>query len=712
MIAKRYLALLTGVALATSTVVVPANAVEADQTLEITADNGAIAGDVDADLGADVDADTDATEGNNAEPTAESEAADRPAPGFAVQGGIEPGASFEAPNSNVPAGTELTIAVTDKDGNTKANDGWTAVRGGTFADDEIKVTAPQTARQGDTAVVTATVEGRVLGTVTVTVQSDGDIPLCFDLGGDVLPGVESTWPVTVAEGAELNYYVVDAENKTKSHDNWQVSLVDGVLAVTAPANAREGDRVIITAHVGDQVVGKATFKVAVDGIQMDLRGDIPAGKTTSWPTNISADADIDITITDDQGRDKSPAGYSAEIRDGELYITVPETATEGDRVILDIRENGRTVGKADLRVVTSDLLFDISGDVLAGEESYWDDFVDRDDFNVDALTPAFAVYDAEGNEKSKEGWAVQLTENGLFVTPPADANENDRVVISARTANGEVVGKANLRVIAKAEEDAELVYDISGDILPGVESFWDNIDLPDHQPEFEVFDRDGNKISSAGWIVTFEDGVLRVTAPETSLAGDVVKIVSKDEEGNVVGKARLKVVVDGSNPRTGDGSSAGAPWWAVLLPILGVAGVIALLTGGSSLSSGSSLPGSSDDSDGGAATGDNGGANNGGGAAEGAQGEGQGAAQGQTGTAPATGPVAGQDVKAVAQAQAANAPAAAPAAATQQQPAAKAAEKQGALANTGVQNTLIALVVGLLAAAAGVFLLASRRRNI
>ena len=135
MIAKRYLALLTGVALATSTVVVPANAVEADQTLEITADNGAIAGDVDADLGADVDADTDATEGNNAEPTAESEAADRPAPGF-------------------------------------------------------------------------------------TVQSDGDIPLGFDLGGDVLPGVESTWPVTVAEGAKLNYYVVDAENKTKSHDNW------------------------------------------------------------------------------------------------------------------------------------------------------------------------------------------------------------------------------------------------------------------------------------------------------------------------------------------------------------------------------------------------------------------------------------------------------------------------------------------------------------
>lgn len=710
MIAKRYLALLTGVAMATSTVVAPANAVETETaiegTVEITADNGANGGDVDADLGADVDADTDATEGNNAEPTAESEAAETPAPGFAVQGGIEPGASFEAPNSNVPVGTELAIAVTDKDGNTKANDGWTAVRGGTFSAEEIKVTAPQTARKGDIAVVTATHEGRTIGTVTVTVQSDGEIPLGFNLVGDVLPGVESTWDVNVDEGAELKYFVRDADGNTISHENWDVTLVDGVLAVTAPANAREGDRVIITAQVGDQVVGKAEFKVSVDGIQTDLRGDIPAGATTSWPTSISGDTEIIITITDEQGRDKSSADYNAEIHDGELHITVPSNAAQGDRVMLDIRQNDRTVGKADLRVVTSDLLFDISGDVLAGEESYWDGFIDRDDFNVDALTLAFAVYDADGIEKSKEGWDVQLTENGLFVTPPADANENDRVVISARTANGEVVGKANLRVIAKAEEDAELVYDISGDILPGVESFWDNIDLPDHQPEFEVFDRDGNKISSAGWIVTFEDGVLRVTAPDTSLAGDVVKIVSKDEEGNVVGKARLKVVVDGSNPRTGDGSSAGAPWWAVLLPILGVAGVIALLTGGSSLSSGSSLPGSSDDSDGGAATGDNGGANNGGGAAEGAQGE------GQTGTAPATGPVAGQDVKAVAQAQAANAPAAAPAAATQQQPAAKAAEKQGALANTGVQNTLIALVVGLLAAAAGVFLLASRRRNI
>ena len=181
--------------------------------VEITADNGANGGDVDADLGADVDADTDATEGNNAEPTAESEAAETPAPGFAVQGGIEPGASFEAPNSNVPLG--------------------------------------------------------------------------FNLVGDVLPGVESTWDVNVDEGAELKYFVRDADGNTISHENWDVTLVDGVLAVTAPANAREGDRVIITAQVGDQVVGKAEFKVSVDGIQTDLRGDIPAGATTSWPTSIS-----------------------------------------------------------------------------------------------------------------------------------------------------------------------------------------------------------------------------------------------------------------------------------------------------------------------------------------------------------------------------------------------------------------------------------------
>lgn len=835
MIAKRYLALLTGVAMATSTVA-PANAVEADQTVEITANNES----VDLSVDAEVEAEATTEDVAPAAPVAEAVTAgehftdvirpgvvasfDIDAPGrsatttytvygadhivksdsgwtvtaiqnklsvtapldaapgdyveisvtrangvvatatltvhgevetpaptldFAISGGIEPGGSFDAPNSIVPADAVLTIVVTDKDGKVKANDGWTAVRGGTFDEREIKVTAPQTARKGDIAVVTATHEGRTIGTVTVSVQNDGEIPLGFDLGGDVLPGVESTWDVTVAEGAELNYYVVDVDGNRKAHENWDVTLVDGVLSVKAPANAREGDRVIITAHIGEQVVGKANLKVAVDGIQTDLRGDILAGTTTSWPTSIAADAEINLTVTDAEGNEKSAEGYSAEIRDGELHITVPANATADDRVILDIRQNDRTVGKADLRVVTTGILFDIRGDVLAGEESFWDGFIDRSDFNAHELTVAYTVVDSEGNEKSIAGWDVELNERGLFVTPPADAEEGDRVVISARDTNNNVRGSAVLRVIAKADESDDLVYDIFGDVLPGEESYWDNIELPDHQPKFTVVDADGNEVSTDGWKVTFEDGTLRVTAPDTARKGDVVTITSENEDGETVGKARLRVVVDGANPRDGekdnekpgdgssdgsDGSSEGssdAPWWAILVPILGVAGVIALLTGGSSLSSGSSAngsgaagDGSTDGSTNGSGAGsDNGGTNggNGNGAAEGQTGGVAGDAaqnaQGQNGTAPATGPVGGQDAKAAAQAQAANAPAYTPkgAAAAQQQPTAQqaqVAESKGYLANTGVQNTLIALVIGLLATAAGVLMLLARRRNI
>lgn len=75
---------------------------------------------------------------------------------------------------------------------------------------------------------------------------------------------------------------------------------------------------------------------------------------------------------------------------------------------------------------------------------------------------------------------------------------------------------------------------------------------------------------------------------------------------------------------------------------------------------------------------------------------------------PATGSVGGQDPKAAAQAQAANAknvPAGTQAA------AATPVAQQKQLANTGVEGTIIALAVGLIAAAAGAALLVLRRRR-
>lgn len=595
--------------------------------------------------------------------------------GFSLSGGIEPGGTAVGP-AELPEGAEFTIEVFGADGSPKPADGWTAARGSEFADDDIAVTAPQSVRQGDYVVVTATLDGRYLGEARYTVQSDGELPLSFDIGGDVLPGVPSTWDVDV-DNAELIFNVRDADGETKPHDNWQVTLVDGTFTVLAPATAREGDRLILAAYNDNrEVVGKANLKVAVDGTLMELTGDILAGQTTSWPSDIDSErVTTELTVTDDQDRDKSTAGYIVEFRDGELHITVPDTATKGDRLLLTVREGER------------------------------------------------------------------------------------------------VVGTANLRVIAPAGSDngggtEQLAYEITGDVLPGIESEWDDIDLPDHQPEFTVVDRDGEAVSTADWSVTFADGVLRVTAPNTAREGDVVTITSRNTDGEVRGTARLSVAVDGTTPRTDEGSaimdgssdllagssaegssvvegSADAPWWAVLVPILGIAGVIALLSGGSSLPgsaelAGSALPGTesaegAEDTDGAdadapgtPADGTAGDADADTGADTGADADARGDvrddAQDRTrevGEQPATGPVGGQDVKAVAQAQAANAGTAANArnagyTPAPQQAAAEEttqAAEQRSLADTGVQGTLVALVAGLLAAAAGVFLLIARRRS-
>ena len=679
MIAKRYLALLTGMAMATSTIVAPSAGAQ-DRTAEVTnqvTTRAAIVGDLnmyDTSVNTwDIDA-----PGRSATVTfhvVDRDGNPRSTTGWTVT--AEHNVLTVIPPESAREGDTVHLTVRDKGTGTTVTTATLRVTTDGSETDGFSLSG--TIEPGETAAGNANLDGRYLGEARYTVQSDGELPLSFDIGGDVLPGVPSTWGVDV-DNAELIFNVRDADGETKPHDNWQVTLVDGTFTVLDPATAREGDRLILAAlNDNREVVGKANLKVAVDGTLMELTGDILAGQSTSWPSDIDGErVTTELTVTDDQDRDKSTAGYIVEFRDGELHITVPDTATEGDRLLLTVREGER------------------------------------------------------------------------------------------------VVGTANLRVIAPAGSDngggtEQLAYEITGDVLPGIESEWDDIDLPDHQPEFTVVDRDGEAVSTADGSVTFADGVLRVTAPNTAREGDVVTITSRNTDGEVRGTARLSVAVDGTTPRTDEGSaimdgssdllagssaegssvvegSADAPWWAVLVPILGIAGVIALLSGGSSLPgstapAGSALPGTEGTADtegtedeapkapGAPADGTDADTDADTGADAGADSDARGDVRddaqdrtrevGQVGEQPATGPVGEQDVKAVAQAQAANAGTAANArnagyTPAPQQAAAEEtnqAAEQRSLADTGVQGTLVALVAGLLAAAAGVFLLIARRRS-
>lgn len=538
-------------------------------------------------------------------------------PPFATTGGIEPGATeaFATNSTTTPGSDTLSVAVFDQHGTPKSDAGWSAEFGSVFADNDISVTAPQTVVKGDYAVVTVTdTEGRILGTVRATVQSDGEHRLRYDVSGDILPGDTFRTPVDVPADATL-HFSIHRDGITVGTEGWDVRIVDGELIITAPENALPGDLIHAASLHNLRLIGQA-----------------------------------------------------------KLNVIAPAEEEE------DQRE------------------FEIRGDILAGAtDSY-------DHMNTDGLVVGdITVVDATGTAKSTEGWSVVVDEatGAILVTAPEDAANGD-VVAALFTRDGSVVGDLALRAVERADN---LLFDIVGDILPGITSTWPvPAEAVDADLAFEVFDRDGNEKSAEGWTVEFdENGEFTVTAPGNAREGDHVKVIAT-RDGEKVGGTHLKVAVDGNvgDDVDEDVNGSSTPWWTALIPILGIAGVIALLTGGSSLSSGSSLPSgssgssdaSSDDNGGGAVTGDD---NQGGG-----------------GQGPATGPVDGEDPKAAAQAQAANAPAYTPAAhnpGTAAQQPATAQQQQGTLANTGVQNTMIALVAGLLAAAAGVFLLTARRRN-
>lgn len=182
-----------------------------------------------------------------------------------------------------------------------------------------------------------------------------------------------------------------------------------------------------------------------------------------------------------------------------------------------------------------------------------------------------------------------------------------------------------------------------------------------------------------GTVDSVVDGVSYKTVGSECSTGSYIKPGNGDD-GNGNG---------GDDGDDKDGSSVGG---AALLG-LSALGALGLLSSGanSSASSDESAPVAGDDSEGPAT----------------------GPVAGQDAKAaaqkPATGPVGGQDPKAAAQALAANAKYVPAGQATPKAAEAPVAQ-QKQLANTGVEGTIVALAVGLIAAAAGAALLVLRRR--
>lgn len=649
---QRYLSLLTGVALASSTIVIPHAHAQ-------SSDRGSVTSEIDPSAVPDTD-DTD-------EPGTGL--------GFDIGGDIIPGCPVSWRAEGLTPTDTFGIAVTDAAGNAKPADGWTARHIEVEGVGELEVTAPGTAREGDVAVITASRDGNPVGQARLTVAADGEIPLQFDRGGDIQAGVPyAIDELTLSEEADVNWTVVDADGEPKSNLGWQVLLYTDRITVTAPNTARAGDRIILTAVDGGQLAGKANLSVVADGpetLAFDLAGGVLPGQEMSWPVEVADDVELDYSVVDAAGE---PSFHEWEVRveDGELHVTPSPYAREGDVITITASDNGTPVGRAVFTTEIDGLLFDISGDVLAGSPSTWPVQVDNAELD-------WSIVDADGNEKSADDWDVRLIDGELTVTPAIDALENDRIILTAR--DGErTVGRANLRVAADGQQ---LRFRLTEDVLPGVESSWPFDAADDAGLAITVVDAEGNAKPSAGWVTRVEGGRFFATPPSDAAAGDVARVVFTEGE-QTVGLARLRVAVDGD----ASGSSA-SPWWLVLVPILGVAGVIALLTGGSTGSSGSS--GIVED---------------------------EAATDEQAAPAPAPAPVAPAPAPAPAPGQATTpindgqgGPGTAQNQAHNQAQNQQTAAEQAQLANTGVSGVMYVLLAGLIAATIGAVLLLVRRRS-
>ncbi|MCQ8849646.1 Ig-like domain-containing protein [Alteromonas stellipolaris] len=237
-------------------------------------------------------------------------------------------------NTDLPAGSEVVITVTDSQGNTQTV---TAVvdENGSFSADVDEALA-----EGNYEV---SVEATDAAGNTITVDDNGGSvdttapPLSLDPqtdGSDTTPTISGT--TDLPPGSTVTIVVTDSAGNTQTIDaivnddgnfnvDVQTPLTEGEYTVEASATDDAGNTTIVTEDGGNIDTQAPTIALEPLGTSNDTTPSI------SGSTNLEAGSTVTLTVTDSAGNSQTfPATVDAN---GEFSADVPTELTDGDYTV-------------------------------------------------------------------------------------------------------------------------------------------------------------------------------------------------------------------------------------------------------------------------------------------------------------------------------------------------------------------------------------------
>ncbi|MBH0068537.1 Ig-like domain-containing protein, partial [Pseudoalteromonas sp. NZS100] len=407
---------------------------------------------------------------------------------------------------NVPAGTTVTLTVTDAGGNTQtittqtlADGSWTVDTTNELAEGDFSVNAIISDEAGNQSEASA--QGTIDNTApNITIDALAD-------SNDTTPTISGT-ATGEPEGTVVTIIVTDEAGNPQTITT-EVQA-DGTFSVDVPNELSEGEftvEVSVTDTAGNETTATTTGEVDTTApiVTINALGDT-SDTTPTISGTVSgepAGSTITLTVTDANGAVQT---ISAQvIADGSWTVEVPAALAEGTySVDASISDSAGNEGTASASGTIDTSALTITIDVI-GETNDQTPQINGDTFNAQVGSPV------EVQITDSAGAVITLTttvdENGLWsVTPPADLAEGTILIsatvtdIGGGSANAELDAVIDITPPTIQVNELETSNDttpvISGNTTDVVAGTVINLTVTDSQGVVRTFstttDADGN----------------------------------------------------------------------------------------------------------------------------------------------------------------------------------------------------------------------------
>ncbi|MBP2380993.1 hypothetical protein JOF43_000950 [Brachybacterium sacelli] len=469
------------------------------------------------------------------------------APEAQVDSPAAPGECATVTSSGWVPGSEVTIQLTDAEGN-PVGDPVTAT-----ADDEGNlpadtcVTIPEGTEPGDYEAIISDDNGAEIPAPVEVGEADAD-EATLEASSPVVPGDEST---LTSEGwtpdTDVTVQLADPEGNPVGDPVTVTTDENGAFpegsALPVPEDAAPGDGYTVTATDPEGTEATDTLQVvAADAPLVDASSPVAAGDdSTVSGEGWTPDTEVSVQLGDPEG---NPLGDPVTVTTDEngafpegTVLPVPEDATPADGYTVTATDPEGNEATDTIEVTEADsadeVTIDASSPVRVGDESA---------LTSEGWTPdtevSVQLADPEGNAVG-DPVTVTTDENGAFpegsaLPIPQEATPRDGYTITATDPEG-TEATDTIEVVAP---DAEVIsLDAASPTPAGGESTLESAGwTPDTEVSVQLTDPEGNAVGDPVTVTTDENGAFPegtvLPVPEDATPADGYTVTATDPEGN------------------------------------------------------------------------------------------------------------------------------------------------------------------------------------